>query len=205
MDKILRLYKVNKKLFLAIIIITIIGIISGSLFYTILSNVDKTTVNETITGFFTNITNNQIDYSSSLKTGLITNIIYVLLIWLLGISLIGLPIILILYFFKAFTLGFTLVSIISNYAFKGVIYSFFYVFPHNIISLLSFAILSIYAIICFFNTIVSFTKKQPIDYKPIINRYHAILIITLLIVILMSLYQTFVMPFILKIILKFIK
>lgn len=205
MDKILKLYKINKKMLMCMLIMTIIGVISGSVFYYVLSSTDKTTVSQSVIEFFDNIQNNQIDYGNSLKTGLITNLVYIFVIWLLGISIIGLPLILVLYFFKTFTLGFTLISIISNYAFKGVLYSFIYIFPHNVINILSFAFLSVYAIICSFNTTSSFFKKEAVDFKPIISKYRYILIITILIVILSSLYQTFVMPTIIKVVLNLLK
>lgn len=205
MDKIFNLYKVNKKLLMSIMIITIIGIISGSLFYTVLNSEDKSTINETITAFFSNVSSSSLDYSMSLKTGLITNIIYITIIWVLGISIVGIPFILILYFIKTFTLGFTIVSIISNYAFKGVIYAFCYVFPHNVINLITFSILTIYALIYSFYTMESFIKKKVIDFGPVLSKYKTIFVIALLTVIITSLYSTFVMPYIMKILLNLVK
>lgn len=205
MDKLKELYRLNKKALLCIFIITIIGIIAGSIFYFMISTSDKQLVVDSISNFFNNIINNQINYTSGLKNNLIINLLYIFFIWLLGVSLIGIPLILVLYFFKTFTLGFTLVSIIANYGVKGIIYSFVYLFPHNIINVLALSVLSIYAIICSFNTLSGFFKKEVIDYRNIIIRYRYILVTTSLIMIMTSLYQSFIMPLILKIVLNLIK
>lgn len=205
MDKIINLYKVNKKVLLCILVITLIGVISGSLFISILSNTDKATVVSSISSFFDDLNNNSINYSMALKTGLITNLLYILFIWIMGISIIGLPIVLFLYFTKTFILGFTLVSIITNYGVKGCVYAFFYIFPHQVINILIYAFLSIYALIYSSKIIYAFFKKQTIDFKPIISKYKYILVISILFITLTALYQTFVMPNLLKIVLKLIK
>src|SRR5574344_565590 len=127
MDKILKIFKVNKKLSYFLFIITIIGIISGCLLLVLLKDNTKTTVMDSIVTFFDNVNNNTLDYGLALKSSLITNILYVLIIWLFGISIIGIPVILIMYFIKTFTLGFTITSIIAKYGSKGILYSLVYV------------------------------------------------------------------------------
>ena len=94
MDKI---FKVNKKLSYCIIVLTIVGLISGIMFVFILKDSDYHNVTESLNGFINGVLNNELNYGLSLKSNLITNIIYVFIIWGLGISFIGLPIILFLY------------------------------------------------------------------------------------------------------------
>lgn len=203
-DKI-KLFKVNKKLLYCMLIVTIVGVIAGSLFVTILKDADKTSVANSLETFISNVNSNDLDYSMSLKSSLITNISFVLLIWLLGISIIGIPIIIFLYFIKSFALGFTISSILINFKLRGLIYSFIYIFPHNIINLFIFTILSIYSIIYSFKLSDSFFKKSQIDFKPIIDKNKYILLISILVVILTSLYGTYIMPSLLKIVLNLLK
>lgn len=203
MNKIRRLFYINKRGIICILVITIIGIIAGSLFFYLLNGSDKEMVISSIGDFFDNI--NNINYEMSIKSNLIFNFCLILVIWLLGISIIGIPIILIIYFLKSFSLGFILVSIISKYGFKGVIYAFIYLFPHNVINLLSFALLSIYGVICSFRMVSNFSKDKKIDLSPIFSRYRLVLIICIIISLLCSLYQTFIVPNILKVLLNILK
>ena len=86
-------FKKNKKLFVFVSILLTIGFIAGTLFITILSTEDKKMVGETISNYFNQIKNNNIDLEYTLRTSLTTNLIYLAFMWLLGISIIGIPII----------------------------------------------------------------------------------------------------------------
>ncbi|MBR1376295.1 MAG: stage II sporulation protein M [Bacilli bacterium] len=204
MDKV-KIFKVNKKLSYCILIITIIAIVAGSLFLTILKDTDKTSIFDSLDLFINNINNNELSYGIALKSSLISNLLIIFLIWLLGISIIGIPVILFIYFIKAFALGLSISSLIAKFGMKGCIYALFYIFPHHIINLAIFAILSIYSIIYSFKLSESFFKKEQIDFKPIMDKHKYVLLLSILIVILTSLYGTYIMPYVFKIVLNFIK
>ena len=97
-------FKKNKKILVFIAILLTIGLISGSLFITIINSSDKKLVLETISNYFNKVKTTEIDYLYSLGTSITSNLLYVLFIWLLAISVIGLPIILFLLFIKSFIL-----------------------------------------------------------------------------------------------------
>jgi len=198
-DKI-KILKVNKKLTYCMLIITIAGVISGSLFLALLKDVDRNIAYLSLENFINNLDN--LSYVMSLKSSLITNILYVIIIWSLGISIIGIPLTLFLYFIRTFSVGFTISLILSKYSIKGLIYGFIYLFPHTILNIFIFSILSIYSIIYSFKTSSSFFKKEVIDFKPVINKYKYILVLSILIVILTSLYGTYIMPLLFKLVLK---
>ena len=202
MDKI---FKVNKKLSYCMAIITVVSLISGIMFTFILKESDYNKVTESLNTFMESVINNELNYGLSLKSNLVTNIIYVFIIWGLGISFIGLPIILFLYFIKVFSIGFTISSIMLNYGLKGLVYSFIYIFPHNILNVFIFGFLSLYSVIYSFRLSSSFFKKESIDFKPILNKHKYVLLVALLGVIITSLYGTYIMPYMLKIVLKFLK
>ena len=202
MDKV---FKVNRKLSYFIIILTIVGIISGLIFTFILKESDYQKVMDSLDLFMSNVINDNLNYGLSLKSNMISNIIYVFIIWGLGISLMGLPIILFLYFIKTFSVGFIISAIMLKYGLRGLIYSFVYIFPHNILSVFIYGFLTLYSVIYSFRLSSSFFKKESIDFKPILNRHKYVLLIALLGVIIISLYSTYIMPYILKIVLKFLK
>ena len=203
MDKIK--FKVNKKLLYCITIITIIGIIAGSIFITVLNDVDKETVSNSLNTFITNVSNNELNYSLSLRSNLVSNFIFIFVVWILGMTVVGIPIIIFMYFIKTFILGFSLSAIILKYGAKGIIYSFIYVFPHNILNLFIFAILTIYSLIYSFKLTDKLTKNENINYKNNINKHKNILLLSMIGVLLTSLYATYIMPYLFKIVLNLLK
>ncbi len=184
----------NKKTLVFLVTIAVIAIIFGSLFSVILNEGDKTLVNEYIHNFFENIKNNNLNYLSALKNGSINMISYILIVWLLGISVIGLPIIIFMYFSKLFVLGFSVSSIISNYGFKGCLISFSYIFPHHIIYIIVYTLLTVYSIKMSIKLLFSILKKDKLDFKPIINKYLVILIVSVLFSLIALLFEVFVTP-----------
>ena len=132
MDKLKGTIKVNKKTLLFFTILLIIGIIAGSIFMAILSETDKKLVTDYFNNYISNIENNKLNYLESIKNGLFNNLLYIIIIWILGISIIGIPIVTIMFFIKSFTLGFSIASIVFNYKLKGCLLNFINIFPHQI-------------------------------------------------------------------------
>ena len=196
--------KINKKIFVFLFVLMLIGIIAGSIFITILNSSDKELVINHLNEFIDNINNNKLDYFFALKNNLITNISYVILIWLLGISVIGLPIIIIMFFTKCFILGFSVGAILTTFKIKGILVGLIYVFPGQVINLLFLLFLMMYSMSFTFKMIYAILKKKSLDFKLIMNKYLKILLIVLGIVILMSLYDTYLMPKLIKLIIPFI-
>jgi len=192
----MKLDKIKNKTFLFLIITTIIVFIFGIGFITILNNSDKELVKEYITIFLTDIYENKINYIEVLKSTLISNTFLILLIWLLGISVIGIPIILFLYFFNTFTLGFTISSFVLTHNLKGIVFSILYIFPNEIIKFLCYTLLIINAINVSKKLIISVLKKENINFNRIINRYFKILMLCIFVTIFTCLYEVYGIPFI---------
>lgn len=205
MDKLKFQVKIDKKLLIFLTILLLIGIAFGSIFVSILDNSDKTLVNEHLNNFINSIETDKLDYFQALKSNLITNISFVIVIWLLGISIIGLPIILIMFFSKTFILGFSVGAILSVFKTKGLLFSLAHIFPGQVISLLLYLLLTMYAMSFSFKLIYVIFKKKTLDFKIVMNKYFKILLLVLTIVVLMNLYDTYLMPKLVKILIPFIK
>ena len=185
---------INKKMFIFLLALFVIGIIVGSLFVTILKDSDKTLITESLNNFFTNVKTLNLKWKSTLITTLITQASYVIGIWILGISIIGLPLILIIYFSKAFILGFSIGSILLNYNVKGILLSIAYIFPHQIINFFIYTILAIYALSLSIKLFDSLLHKKKLDFRPILNKYLFILMVSIVLCITSTLLEVFVMP-----------
>lgn len=205
MDKLSKFFNLSKHTLIFLLGLLIIGIICGSLFNIVISKSDQIIVNDYLASFLDKITNGKLNVINCLKDAVVFNYIYILLIWILGISIIGLPIILFMFFGKAFTLGFTIAAIIKSYGVKGCLVSLVYVFPHYVINVLIFAILTVYALSLSVRMIKCIMKRKTLDFKPIMKKYTTILIICLFTVFLTSLYEALIMPNILKSILTIVK
>lgn len=183
----------EKKLFLIIFSITTISFICGILLISILSENNKNLIIKSLNNFFTSIKENNFNQSTLLYKTLTSNIITDLIIWILGISIIGIPIVISILSFKSLTLGFNISSLIYTYKFNGIIKAIIYIIP-NLINLFIIFILSYYSIsfsLMLFNYLF---RKKEYNKRIIVNRYLKLLLISLFLLILSSVLESFVLP-----------
>lgn len=189
----------QKRIYIFLIALIIVSLIAGILFYFAISKEDKLLVNNELVNFFSSIKSGTgINYLSSLFNSLITNLVYILLIWLLGISIIGLPVILFMLAIKGFIVGFSISSIIASYGLKGILGAFVYSFPHSFIFLLLLILLGFYSISFCIKLFKYLFLKQMINFKDAMRRYLKILLITCIVAIFISLYETFIATYFIK-------
>ncbi len=194
MDKLKRNIHINKNLFVFLLVIVIVGIVSGSLFSAIISTDDKQLVSDYLNSFFNNAEGDKLNYDTSIINTLILTIGFALVMWILGISIIGFFIVIFMLFMKAFILGFSVSSIIMSFKLKGILLAIGYAFPHHIINILVFILLTAYALIVSFKLIKSITSKKPLDFKTIFNRYITVLVVSIIVLALTSLYEVYMVP-----------
>lgn len=201
MDKFKRIFAFNKRIFVFLFCLMIIGIIFGSSFSIFLNSNDKSLVSQYLSDFINQIKSG-CDFLFLLKNGLSNSLIFSFLIWLLGISIIGIPIVLFLFFFKCFIFGFSVSSIIINYGFKGVLFSFFYIFPHQVINLLIYMFITNYSLIFSLRLIGLIFKKNDFNISVSFNKYLKVFFVFLIFLLISVLYESFVSPYVLLFIFK---
>ena len=188
--------KVNK-LLLILLISTIISFILGCLFISIVDNNGRSLIKESINSYFGGIFDGKTNYINGLYTILPRNIFTNIIIWLVGISIIGIIIVSCLLLFKSFLVGFSLSSIIYTYGFKGILISIIYMIS-EVINLFIIFLLTYYSIsfsILLFNYLF---RKKEYNRRIIMKRYIKIFIICLGITILNSLISIFLIPNLLR-------
>lgn len=196
MKKYIQRIKQNKTLTILLIIL-IISLVLGIFYITRLTNSNKNLISKDITNYLNSVEKQNINttpiYIKTIASNTTTNII----IWLLGISLIGIPITLILFIFKSFSTTFTFTSLIYNYGFKGILLAIIYIIPH-IINLFIIFILTYYSLsfsIMLFNYLF---RKKEYNRRLIVKRYFKILLISLVITILTTSIEIYLIPYIIK-------
>lgn len=201
MDKLNFKIAINKRILTFLFVLFIIGIISGSLFVIVLKNADKTIVKTYLESFFKSVSAGS-SFSSNLISNLIFNVLLIICIWLLGMSIIGLPIIIFIYFYKIFVLGFSIGTILLNYKLKGILISLLYVFPHQIFNIIIYIFLTMYALNFGIKLFDNISRKKQLNFKYIMNKYYMVLLISIITIIFTTIYEIFIMPSILRIILN---
>ena len=137
----------NKYKYIFLLTIILIGFISGIIFSNILSYNDHQEINNTLKDYFLGIKNNQsINYLGNFLNVFSVNYLYMLLIWIFGLSIIGIILNPFILYFKSFVIGFSVGIIISVYSYLGILGSLLYLFPHLLINLLVYTLLSFYGI-----------------------------------------------------------
>ena len=192
----------NKKIIFFLLTLCIIGIISSSILITIISKSEKATIIDYIKNYITSL--NKINIQSMLLESLINELIPILFVWIIGISIIGVPIILFIYFYKMFILGFTISSFILTYNVKGLGIAILYIFPSKIISILVYTLICLYAIKISNNLIYTLFNKKDTNNK-IIKKYLKILMISIIIILFNIIYESTLLPLFLNKIASFLK
>lgn len=205
LDKLIRNIRINKNLFIFLLIIVIIGVTTGALFTAIISTSDKELVVSYLNDFFTNIKEGKLVYDNSLINALILTVGLAVAIWLLGVSVIGFVVVIIILFMKAFVLGFSVGSIIATFKLKGILMAFIYCFPHLVINILIFMLVSAFSLIMSFKIINSITSKKPLDFKHYMNRYFIVLVFSVIILFFTSLYEIYVLPKVINFVMNILK
>lgn len=193
----------SKKLNIFILSIIILGIILGSIFSTIITQNDQNLVIEKIKLFITNISDNSLNTITSFKNSISINLIYIIIIWILGMTLIGIPINTFLLFIKNFILGFSLSSFILTYSYKGLILSSIYLIFGELLTIIILSILTTYSII-FSSKLLKhiFKSNIPNEIPKYLKNYSLIFVISIILCLISSMSESFLVPTLIKLIIK---
>ncbi len=191
-------YKKQKRIYIALLILALVALILGVVYYLILGETEKNTVATSLTSFFTSIKEEKIDYQGGLINSISSNLLYGVFIWLLGISIIGIPFVLFAFALKSFTLGFSITSIIAQYHWKGIPLAITYSFPHQFLLLAFAVVLTFYSVNFSWKLFQYLFLKREINFKHSLKRYSKIFLFSSLGFLGSSLFEIFLAPFLMK-------
>ena len=189
--------KKDKSIYLSLLIALLISFIFGMFFITILSSTDKVTLKEYITNFFTSIKQGKI---ISLYKTLINNNLGILITSILAFSVVLFPLVIVIIFYKGFTLAFTITSLIYTFKINGIILAIVYVFPSLIFNLVFYFIMCYYS---FKLSLILFNKainKDTTNINKFLKKYLVIILVCISFVSLFSLYDTYLLPSLIKLV-----
>ena len=189
--------KKDKAIYYSLLVSGLIGLIFGALFITILKESDKTLLINHINSFFESIKNGS--YKTNFNNILFSNLLLVIIIAILGFSIIGIPVIIAILFYKTFSLSFTVTSLLYNFKIQGILISFVYIFPHLILNLIFYFILIYYSFKLSILLINLLLNRKELN-KKFLKKYLIIIVISMLFITISALYETFVLPYLIKMI-----
>ena len=191
--------KRQKKAYLFLIILIGLGLISGIVFIFFLSKEDSAMVKEQLRLFFEQMKNlDNLNYQKGFLNSITSNFLFAGSIFFLGISIIGLPIVLFLLFMKGFITGFSISSIIANYQWKGILGTGAYIFPHQIINLVIWLLLTFYAASFSIKLFSCLFLKKNINLREAMKKFLKIFLICIIGLAISSIIEIFVSPFLLQ-------
>lgn len=180
-----------------IIIIFVIGIIFGTTAVNSLNYGSK----ESVFSYFNDFINNykEIEYSQKNLIGnsIKFNLLNLVIIWAVGISVFIVPLVVVIIFFKGFVIGFTVGFLVSEYGFKGILFSIFTVFPQNIFIVPAFLLAGIVSLSFSMKIIKYYRNRGRLSSEDFIN-YSLEMLVLGLVLTGGSLIETFFSPFLMR-------
>ncbi len=182
----------NNKLLFILIVFTLISLISGILFNTLIDASTKKDITNNINSLITNY-NSQSNLIKSFIPTFTSSLFLDLLIWIFGISIIGCIIVLFLFLFKVFIFGFEFVSLLVNLNLGRIIFILIYMLP-SLFNLVIYFILTLFSISYSISLFKILFLKKNYNLSDITKKYIKILGVSLLFSFLSSIIEIFIIP-----------
>ena len=201
---IFKIIKEEKNILRFIMLLFIIGIIAGSLFINFININDRKIVVEQVTEYFNEIRKltGSVHGFSYFKSILINNYLQILILYLLGISIIGALIAILIVFFKGFLLGTTLSTIILKYKIKGILGCILYIVPGYVFNIFIYFFITLYIIKTSIIFIKGLINKSTINFKTFLGKYILSFIISICFITLICWFEAYITPLLLKLFTK---
>lgn len=184
----------KRKLLFILSIVTVIFIIGGTIFISILDDGNRELVKNSVSLYFNNIS-----YwtGSECFKNIFSQLLLSTLIFIMGFSIVGMIILFFVVSIKGFILGFSFSSIIYTYRIKGILPAIIYAIP-EIIYVMIYFVLCYYAISFSLILFKYLFRKVQYNKDTIIKRYFKIFICCNIGLIINSLIEGFIIPYIMK-------
>jgi stage II sporulation protein M len=192
--------KANIVAYFFMILIFVIGVVVGALAVRILPDEQKGELINYLHIFFTGLSQGNEDaVSSGNMIGMVmfNNAKTVVLMWILGFTIIGIPFVLFILFTRGFIIGFTVGFLVNEYVMRGLLFAIASVLPHNLFAVPAMLVLGVSATT--FSLMLVRRKtygKINIWYEAI--RYSIVCMILLIIMLFAGLLEVYISPVFMK-------
>lgn len=126
-------FKANIAVYFIVVLIFFIGIALGAMAIKILPEMQKAELVQYLNLFFSEFAVKAEGNTEMLLAALWGNLKIILLLWLLGFTIIGIPFVLFIVFTRGFIIGFSVGFLVNEYILKGLLFAIISILPHNLL------------------------------------------------------------------------
>lgn len=193
-------FREHSSIFLFIVVLFLMGVIFGAIVVNSMSITQKEDLFYYLSQFFGQVSSGKDAEDNNLfLQSFFHNSKFIGLMWILGISIIGLPIILILLFIKGMVVGFTVGFLVSQMGWQGFMLAFVSILPQNLIIIPVFILMAALSVIFSLRMIKKqFMKKYAQPILPFFKRYIVSLIIAVIFISAASGVEAYLSPWLMK-------
>ena len=193
-------FREHSSIFLFIVVLFLMGVIFGAIVVNSMSITQKEDLFYYLSQFFGQVSDGTVAEDNDLfLQSFLHNSKFIGLMWILGISIIGLPIILILLFLKGMVVGFTVGFLVSQMGWKGFLMAFASILPQNLIIIPVFILMAAFSVIFSIRMIKrQFMKKYAQPIMPFFKRYIVALMAAVLFISAASGIEAYLSPWLMK-------
>ncbi|MDQ0256160.1 stage II sporulation protein M [Evansella vedderi] len=195
----------HRAIYMFTIVLLCMGVIFGAIIVNSLSFSQKNDLYAYLSLFFGQVEQGEFASSSAMFTQSFSHYSkYIGLMWVLGLSVIGLPIIFILLFIKGIVVGFTVGFLVNQMGFDGFLLSFATILPQNIILIPIFITVTTIATAFSIKIWRQITRR---GFEPIFQYFITYLIFLLAVgvfIAFVSAYEAYVSPAVMKMVFSWI-
>lgn len=192
----------NSKEYIIALLIFVIGIFVGVLFINNIQENQRTEINAYLNNFIGKLKENQnLNSTELVKTSINQNVLLAIAIWFFGTTVIGIPIVFGIIFYRGFCLGYTISVAISMMGLsKGLVFVLISLLLQNVIFIPAILALAVSGF-KLYKSIMKDKRKENIKIE--IVRHTVFSLIMMLLLIISSLIEVFVSTNILKLVSKY--
>ncbi|MCY8232824.1 stage II sporulation protein M [Priestia endophytica] len=196
----------HSSVYLFVTVLFFIGVVFGAVVVNSLNLGQKEDLFYYLDRFFGQVTKGEVANSADiLKQSFWHNIKYLGFIWILGISVIGLPVVLVLLFLKGIVIGFTVGFLVNQMGFHGFLLSFVSVLPQNLFLIPLFLVVSTLSLSFSLKLMKQFVRSGSETMIAAFMRYSTVILLILAVVTISSTLEAYASPFLMKTTLSFLE
>ncbi|KXS41944.1 MULTISPECIES: stage II sporulation protein M [unclassified Candidatus Frackibacter] len=204
-DSSLQFIQRNFHIFLFLTIIFISGVIFGSIAVKMLSYNEKGELINYLSSFFQGFKDELILQKGILaQQAILYNLKMIIILWVLGVSVIGMPLIPVIVFLRGFVIGFTASFLIDELAMKGLVFAAASILPHNLLVIPVLLLSSVAGIAFSFNLFKSRFLNLPINFVQYFFGYSTLMVLLAIVSIGAGLIESFLTPTLMGVVTKLI-
>lgn len=204
-DIIYKNIKDNFILYFVLVIILMVGISAGAITINVLNGEQSQSLISFLNSFFKVLSQEKIESFALLMQSLANNFQTIVLIWILGITVIGVPVVFFVVALRGFIVGFTVGFLVNELGFKGFAFSMLTILPQNIFAIPGIIALSALSINFSKKLVTSKTKPgAKFSFLSELTRYSINASLFSLLIIMGSLVEAYITPVFMKLLLGYV-